>query len=62
MQHDKKDVVLDLFPEGIDSMAPLHEFPDIQNESDLKFNQNKTVKLLNHKEGSSKHVNSTEKK
>lgn len=44
-------------------MTPLNEFSDIQSEAELKFNKNKSLKLLNPNEESSKNVNSiTEKK
>lgn len=62
VQNEKPELVLDRFPGGIDSMTPLDEFPDIQSEAELKFNKNNTIKLSNTNDGSSKHVNSTEKK
>lgn len=62
MQHDKNEIVLEKFPAGIDTMAPLDEFPDIQNESELKYNKSKLLILLKHNEESTKHVNSSEKK
>lgn len=63
VQHDKREIVLEKFPEGIDTMTPLNEFSDIQSEAELKFNKNKSLKLLNPNEESSKNVNSiTEKK
>lgn len=61
-QHDKQELVLDKFREGLDSMTPLDELPDIRNEAELKFNKNNSFKLANTNNGSSKNVNSTEKK
>lgn len=43
-------------------MTPLDELPDIRNEAELKFNKNNSFKLANTNNGSSKNVNSTEKK
>lgn len=43
-------------------MTPLDEFPDIQNEAELKYNKNNSIKLLNTNGESSKSVNSAEKK
>lgn len=62
MQHDKDELVLDKFPEGIETMTPLNEFPDIQSEAELKYNTKNSVKLLSPNQESSKNVNSTEKK
>lgn len=62
MQHGQKDVILDLFPEGIETAAPLNEFPDIHSESELKFNKKKLVKLPSPSDESNKNVNSIEKK
>lgn len=62
MQNERSELILEKFPDGIDSMTPLDEFPDIQSEAELKFNKNNSIKLLNINDGSSKNVNSTEKK
>lgn len=60
LQIEEKQLVLDKFPEGIDTMAPLDEFEDIQSVSELKYNKLVSLKLSPNE--TTKSVNSTEKK